>query len=176
MRYRLDASSAPPSASWSRSCSNPGPSSPYWPKASGSGFYLLHPAQLVELPLRHCHGPTAGAGAATPNIFLSRSTACFWISTRVFISLFPTPIGAGVGVAARSERIAHALLQLVLIQYTVYSSSASASFSSASFRLQALGHQYQGCRSRSKGGASGPRTSNCRAPGSSSSSSLQCEV
>jgi hypothetical protein len=29
------ASSAPSSASWSRSCSNPGPGSPYWPKASG---------------------------------------------------------------------------------------------------------------------------------------------
>jgi hypothetical protein len=40
MRYHLAASSAPSSASWSRSCSNPGPSSPHWPKASG----FIHPA------------------------------------------------------------------------------------------------------------------------------------
>jgi hypothetical protein len=34
----------------------------------------LYPAQLIELPLCQ-HGPTAGA--ATPDISSSRSTACF---------------------------------------------------------------------------------------------------
>jgi hypothetical protein len=52
----------------------------------------LHPAQLIELPLPRTARPTTGA--ATPNIFSSRSTAYFWISIGIFISLFSTPVTA----------------------------------------------------------------------------------
>jgi hypothetical protein len=48
----------------------PGPGSPYWPKASG-----FTPSSSLSC---RCHGPTSGA--ATPNTFSSRSTACCWIS------------------------------------------------------------------------------------------------
>jgi hypothetical protein len=54
MRCRLAASSAPSSASWSRSCSNPGPSSPVLVE----GQRLKNPAQLtitiwLGMPLAH---------------------------------------------------------------------------------------------------------------------------
>jgi hypothetical protein len=64
MRYRLVASSAPSSASWSRSCSNPGPSSPYWlvappcgcsvPRVGNAARCLLAPRPSRREPL-HGH-------------------------------------------------------------------------------------------------------------------------
>jgi hypothetical protein len=82
------ASSAPSSASWPRSCSNPAPSSP------------CHPAQLVELPLPRPHLRRS----YSENISSSRPTICSWISIGIFLSRFATPVtGApshAVGVAA----------------------------------------------------------------------------